>query len=451
MPTTAHIAYRNDILHIEELPLPDIAAQVETPAYCYAATAIRSHYQVLTDALDGLDAHIRYAVKANGNLAVLRLMANLGAGADVTSQGEIHRAITVGIEPESIVFSGAGKTATEIAFALAHDIGQFNIESRCELRLLSQMASAQSKTATIALRINPDVDAQTHSKITTGTAANKFGVPWQDAEEILALAAGLPGIRVAGLAMHIGSQITSMAPFRAAFHRLAAIAEDARDQGCPIESLDVGGGLGTNYTGTGADVFAYAAVLREHFSSLPCRLLLEPGRFLVADAGVLLTRLLYEKRSGGRRFLIVDAGMNDLLRPALYDAHHDIVPVRRTDAAQTAAEPADIVGPVCETSDTLARDYPLPPLQCGDLLAILQAGAYGASMACMYNGRPMAPEVLVSGAHMAIVRRRSGHQDMLAGEHIPSWLGQLEAAPPDSHARLGNCRPPIPPHRHNTT
>ena len=418
MPATDHIAYRNAILHMEDLPLPDIAAQVETPCYCYAAAAIRARYQSLATALDGLPAHIRYSVKANSNLAVLRLLANLGAGADVVSQGEMRRALAAGIEARHIVFSGVGKTADELDFALANDIAQINVESAGELQPLAQMAKARNKTANIALRINPDVDAHTHSKITTGTAANKFGVPWQDSAEILAQAARLPSLRATGLAMHIGSQIISVAPFRAAFRRLGELVGSLRARGFVITNLDVGGGLAAS----GLDVGEYARALGEELAPLGCRLLLEPGRFLVADAGVLLTRLLYEKRNGGKRFLIVDAGMNDLLRPALYDARHDMLPVRKSPAADVTAEKTDIVGPVCETSDTIAREYPFPPARCGDLFAILQAGAYGASLACMYNSRLMAAEVLVSGGRMDVVRRRSTYEDMLAAESIPSWL-----------------------------
>ena len=425
MPVTSHIAWRNDILHIEQISLPDIAAQVATPCYCYAAGAIAGQHQSLARALGDLPARIHYSVKANSSLAVLRLMANLGAGADVVSEGEIRRALAAGIPAERIIFSGAGKTAAELDFALAGGIAQINAESEGEMRLLSGIAARRNRTAAVALRINPDIDAGTHRKITTGTVADKFGVPWQDSAEILARAARLPGIRMVGLAMHIGSQITTAEPFHAAFRRLAGLADSLRARGFGIESLDLGGGLGADYGGAGAplDVRDYARAVRAHFASLPCRLLLEPGRFLVADAGVLLTRLLYEKRAGGRRFLIVDAAMNDLLRPALYDARHDIVPVRRP-AADAAAEPADVVGPVCETSDTLARDRPLPPLAPGDLLAVLQAGAYGASLACMYNSRLPAPEVMVSGTRMAVVRPRPGYEDMLAAEHIPPWLQQ---------------------------
>ena len=428
MPTTEHIAWRNGALHIEALPLADIAAEVETPCYCYSAAAIAQQYRALADALDGLPARIHYSVKANAGLAVLRLMANLGAGADVVSEGEIRRALAAGIAARDIIFSGAGKSAAELAFALDAGIAQINVESEAELRLLSSIAARRNAAAHVALRINPDIDAQTHRKITTGTKANKFGVPWQDAAGLFAAAANLPGIRMSGLAMHIGSQITSAAPFHAAFERLAGLAAELRGEGFAVESLDLGGGLGADYgastpgsTASTLDVREYAAAVRAHFAAPPCRLLFEPGRFLVADAGVLLTRLLYEKHAGDKRFLIVDAAMNDLLRPALYDARHDIVPVNRP-AAGAAAAPADIVGPVCETSDTLARNCPLPPLAAGDLLAVLQAGAYGASLASMYNSRPLAPEVLVSGARMAIVRRRPSHAELLAAERIPDWL-----------------------------
>ena len=385
---------------------------------------------MLQNALQDLNAHIHYSVKANPNLAILKSFARENIGADVVSQGEIRRAQAAGIPNDKIIFSGAGKSDEELGFALDNNIAQINIESEAELEAIANIAKAKNKSAPIALRVNPDVDAKTHKKITTGTSQNKFGVPWQQSEAILNKAKELTGIEIVGLAMHIGSQITSRAPFDAAFERLASLAEDLRAKGFPIRTLDLGGGLGATYRSDGdaaLDVNEYAQAIRERFGTLPYRLLLEPGRFLVADAGVLLTKVLYEKRAGEKRFVIVDAAMNDLLRPALYDAHHDIVPVRRAEASAPMS-PADVVGPVCETSDTLATNLPLPPMKPGSLLAILQAGAYGAALSSMYNTRPSAPEVIVSGERMALVRSRPDYDEMLAQEHIPPWLAE-ECAP----------------------
>ena len=424
MPTTPHIRYQGGLLHIEDVALPAIADAFETPCYCYSAAGIRAQYEAFTHALKNLPATIHYSVKANPSLAVLRLLANRGSGADVVSRGEIHRALAAGIPGGKIIFSGAGKSPDELAYALDTGIAQINVESHEELEQLAEIAASKGATARVAVRVNPDVDAQTHKKITTGTTDNKFGIPWQEAETFLRRASSLPSIEIVGLAMHIGSQIVKPSPFDDAFARLAALAEEMRSKGFPLQTLDLGGGLGTNYESDAPlklKLEDYANTIRKHFGALPYRLLLEPGRALVADAGVLLTRVLQEKHSGTKRFLIVDAAMNDLMRPALYDAHHDIVPVVRTDAPLS---PAEVVGPVCETSDTLARNIPLPPLASGDLLAILQAGAYGASLASMYNSRLRVPEVLVSGSKMAAVYRRPDYDEMLKPECIPEWLDE---------------------------
>ena len=428
MPTTPHIRYQGDLLHIEDVALLAIADAFETPCYCYSASGIRAQYEAFTHALKDLPATIHYSVKANPSLAILRLLANLGSGADVVSRGEIHRAIAAGIPAEKTIFSGAGKSPDELAYALDTGIAQINVESHEELEQLAEIAASKKMTARVAVRINPDVDAQTHKKITTGTTDNKFGIPWQEAETFLQRASSLPAIDVVGLAMHIGSQIITPSPFDSAFERLAALAEEMRSKGFPLQTLDLGGGLGATYEDGDArsklKLEDYANTIRKHFGALPYRLLLEPGRALVADAGVLLTRLLQEKHSGTKRFLIVDAGMNDLMRPALYDAHHDIIPVKRMDAPLT---PAEVVGPICETSDTLARDMPMPPLASGELLAILQTGAYGASLASMYNSRPRVPEVMVSGSKMSAVYQRPDYEEMLKPERIPEWLDEDSA------------------------
>lgn len=427
MPTTPHIAYRAGILHMEATPLPRLAADpaVSTPAHCVSAAAITDRYHTLAEATAATNTAIHYAVKANPSLAVLSLLARLGAGADTVSAGEIRRALAAGIPASRILFSGVGKSAEELAFALEADIVRINIESTSELRLLSAIAARRNTTADIAIRINPDIDPRTHRKITTGTRADKFGIPWRDCEATLAEAAALPGLRITGLAMHIGSQITALAPYEAAFRRLAETTAAMRAQGYPIAHLDIGGGLPTRYDAAApAPAFSladYAAAIRAHLAPLACPLAIEPGRALIADAGLLLTRLLHEKHAADKRFLIIDAGMNDLLRPALYDAHHDIVPVSRPDAAAPAS-PADIVGPICESSDRFAADRPMPPLTSGDLLAILQTGAYGACLASTYNSRLPAAEVMVSGTRAHITRPRPTHDELLAAESIPPWL-----------------------------
>ena len=426
MPTTEHIRYHDDLLHIEDVALSAIADAFETPCYCYSTATVRARYGAFADALNDLPAIIHYSVKANPSLAVLRVLAKMGSGADVVSRGEIHRAIAAGIPAEKIIFSGAGKSPDELAYALDTGIAQINIESHEELEQLARIAESKGMTAPVAVRVNPDVDAQTHKKITTGTTHNKFGILWRETQAFLQRASSLPSIDVIGLAMHIGSQIVKSSPFDSAFERLASLAEEMRSKGFALQTLDLGGGLGAAYESNNQHLKLreYADAIRRHFGSLPYRLLLEPGRFLVADAGVLLTRLLYEKQTGDKRFLIVDAAMNDLMRPALYDARHDIVPVARSDAPLA---PAEIVGPVCETSDTLARDVPMPSLVGGDLLAILQTGAYGASLASMYNSRLRVSEVMVSGSRMSAVYQRPDYEEMLAPERIPEWLDQEPA------------------------
>ena len=417
----AFFDYRNGEMYAEDVALSAIADAVGTPFYCYSAAAITAAYTAFAGALDGLDATVCYALKANSNLAVVRLLASLGAGADVVSGGELKRALAAGVPPQRIVFSGVGKTATEIAAALDAGIRQFNVESDAELERLSMVATARKAVAEIAIRVNPDVDAGTHAKITTGKADNKFGIDIARAPEVYARAAALPGIDAASVAVHIGSQLTDLAPFRAAFGHVADLVRRLRAAGHDIRRIDLGGGLGIVYRDeTPPSPAAYAAMVRETVGDLGCQLMFEPGRALVGRAGVLATRVVYTKRATRRGFVIVDAAMNDLIRPALYDAWHDIRPVR-APAQGGGAEPVDIVGPVCETGDTFAVERPLPPLVAGDLLVIENAGAYGAVMSSAYNTRPPAPEILVSGGKFAIVRPRQTVDDLLAQERFADW------------------------------
>lgn len=424
-----HFSYRNGLLHAEEVPLDLIAAQAGTPAYVYSTATLERHYRVFDAALDGMPHLICFAVKANANLSVLATLARLGAGADVVSGGELKRALQAGIPPARIVFSGVGKTADEMARALAAGIHQFNVESEPELVSLAAIAAAQGRRAPVALRINPDIDARTHAKISTGRAETKFGIPWERAREAYRLAASLPAIEVVGIDVHIGSQLTDLEPFREAFSRVAALVAELRADGHGITRLDLGGGLGIPYLAeqpAPPAPDAYGAVVREVAAPLGCEIITEPGRLIAGNAGVLLARVLYLKEgAGGRRYLVIDAGMNDLLRPAIYDARHRIEPVRQA-AADAPRTTVDVVGPVCESSDVFARDCVLPGLAPGDLVVLRSAGAYGAVMASTYNGRDLVPEILVRGDAFAIVRRRLGIDDMLAFEPSAPWL---DAAP----------------------
>ncbi|MFQ5775681.1 MAG: diaminopimelate decarboxylase [Kiloniellaceae bacterium] len=415
-------AYRRGTLHAEGVALDALAEAVGTPFYCYASGALEAAYKSLAEALSGLPATICYALKANANLAVVRTLADLGAGADVVSEGELRRALAAGVPPDRIVFAGVGKTPAEMAAALRAGILQFNVESLPELETLSRVARDMGVRAPVALRVNPDVDARTHEKIATGLAENKFGIDLGHAREACARAADLPGISLEGLAVHIGSQLTDLAPFRAAFTRLAALYRELRDAGLALRRLDLGGGLGIVYRDeTPADLAGYAALVREASAGLPAELIVEPGRLLVGNAGVLVTRVLYVKQGIARRFVIVDAAMNDLIRPSLYDAWHEIVPVQAPPPGAGRA-PVDIVGPVCETADTFARQRPMPPVAAGALLAIRSTGAYGAVMASTYNCRLPAPEVMVRGRDYAVVRPRPDHEGPIAQERLPDWL-----------------------------
>ncbi|HLS57984.1 MAG TPA: diaminopimelate decarboxylase [Paracoccaceae bacterium] len=419
-----HFLYRNGVLHAEDVPLPEIAAAVGTPVYVYSTATLVRHYRVFEEALAGLPHLICYALKANPNLAVVRLLASLGAGADVVSEGEYRRALAAGIPGDRIVFSGVGKTRDEMRLALENGIRQFNVESEPELRALSEVAASMGLRAPIAIRVNPDVDALTHAKIATGKSENKFGIPIARARDVYAEAARLPGIEVVGIDVHIGSQLTALAPFEQAFGKLAELAEVLRADGHEIRRLDLGGGLGIPYRRANEAPplpFDYGEVIRRTVGHLGCEIEIEPGRLIAGNAGVLLSRVIYLKEGEGRDFLIVDAAMNDLLRPALYDAWHDIVPVLEP-AVGTVMQPLDVVGPVCETGDTFATRRPLPPLGEGDLIAFRSAGAYGAAMASEYNSRPLVPEVMVDGDHYAVVRKRPSFDEMLARDTIPEWM-----------------------------
>lgn len=413
--------YRGGRMMVEQVPLDDIAAAYGTPVYVYSSAAILERYQAYADAFAGVDATICYGVKANSNVALLRVLANAGAGADIVSGGELARALAAGMAPGKIVFSGVGKTAEEMAAAVDAGIMQFNLESAPELETLNRVAVAKGKRAAIAFRVNPDVDAKTHAKITTGKKENKFGVPIGDAPALYAQAARLPGIVPVAVAVHIGSQLLSLAPYEAAFRKVLALAKMLRGAGHDIRRLDLGGGLGITYGKEKPPTAArYAAMVKRLVKGTDFALMLEPGRSIVGNAGVLLTRVIFMKQGDGHRFAVVDAAMNDLIRPTLYEAHHDIVPVRARNTRERKR--VEIVGPICESSDYMAKHRLMPPLEAGDLLAIRSAGAYGAVMASTYNSRPLVPEVLVDGNRHAAVRPRQTLEQLLALDSMPAWL-----------------------------
>ncbi|MCP4328712.1 MAG: diaminopimelate decarboxylase [Alphaproteobacteria bacterium] len=413
-------AYRGGAMMAEDVALARIAAEVGTPAYCYSQTAIEDRYREFTAALSGVAELICFAVKANSNLAVIRTLADLGAGADVVSEGELRRALAAGVPPRRIVFSGVGKSAAEMSFALKAGIRQINVESIPELEALNEVAQAAGRSAEIAIRVNPNVDARTHEKITTGLRENKFGIDFADVAAAAERAAALPAIELVGLAVHIGSQLTELAPYEAAFTTLAELVRELRDGGHDIHHLDLGGGLGVDYAGEAPPAFDdYAAIVRRTVGDLGCALAFEPGRVLVAEAGVLLARVLVVKQGGSRTFVIVDAAMNDLVRPSMYDAYHAIDTVDDPGGA-TRAE-ADVVGPVCESGDRLGLARLLPPLRAGDLIVVRNAGAYGAVMSSTYNSRPLVPEVMVRGDAYAVVRPRQSYDAMLAQDFLPKW------------------------------
>jgi diaminopimelate decarboxylase len=413
--------YRSGELHAEDVPLSEIATRSRTPVYIYSAAALRQAYRAYADAFAGQRVEICYALKANGNLAVVRVLTLEGAGADVVSEGELRRALAAGVAADKIVFSGVGKSESEMAFALEAGIAAINVESEPELMALGRIAAACNRRQSVSLRINPDIDAVTHAKITTGRSENKFGVPYDSAARLFARAAEMPALSLDGLAVHIGSQLLSLDPFRRAFERVADLVRQLRAAGHTIRRLDLGGGVGIRYAGEQPPSIAdYARMVRETVGQLGCSLVIEPGRSIVGEAGALLTRVLYIKENPGRRFVIVDAGMNDLLRPALYDSYHEIVAVK--NAAGAELSPVDVVGPVCESSDIFAKDRLLPRLESGDLLAFLSAGAYGSAMASTYNSRPLIPEVLVDGSRFAVVRPRQSFEDLLGQDMVPDWL-----------------------------
>nr|WP_153355760.1 diaminopimelate decarboxylase [Endobacterium cereale] len=411
-------------MHAENVPVPEIAKAVGTPFYIYSTATLERHYKVFSKAFDGLDAMVCYAMKANSNQAVLKTLARLGAGADVVSGGELRRALAAGIPPERIVFSGVGKTVAEMDFALEAGIYCFNVESEPELEVLNLRAVKAGKKAHVSFRINPDVDARTHAKISTGKKENKFGISYKRAREVYAHAATLPGIEVAGIDMHIGSQITELQPFADAFKLMRELVETLRGDGHTITHVDVGGGLGIPYhddNNPPPEPTAYAEIVTEGLKSLNCRIVTEPGRLIVGNAGILVTEVLYVKDAGEKTFVIVDGAMNDLIRPTLYEAHHGLRPVvlPEKDAAHIKA---DVVGPVCETGDYLALDRDMAVPKPGDLFAIASAGAYGAVQAGTYNTRLLVPEVLVKGDTFHVIRPRGTYEELIALDSIPDWL-----------------------------
>jgi diaminopimelate decarboxylase len=419
-----HFAYRNGALHAEAVNLDTLAASVGTPFYCYSTATLTRHYQVFAGAFADVNALVCYAMKANSNQAVIKTLAKLGAGADVVSEGELKRARLAGIPADKIMFSGLGKTARELALAVDEGILCINVESEPELELLSAIAAAKGRSAHISVRVNPDIDAKTHHKIATGKAENKFGIPISRARDVYARAAKLPGLKVAGVDMHIGSQIVDLDPFGNAFALLADFVRTLRADGHTIAHIDLGGGLGIPYRDDNEPPplpDAYAAVVKRATRDLDCRLIFEPGRLLVGNAGILVTRVLFVKHGEARNFVVVDAAMNDLIRPTLYDAHHEIWPLAEPPAAARRLR-ADVVGPVCESGDFLARDRDLAEPAGGALLAVMSAGAYGAVQAGTYNTRPLVPEVLVNGAEWALVRPRLEVDQLIALDRLPDWL-----------------------------
>ena len=419
---TTQFHYRDGRLHAEDVALDALAEAVGTPFYCYSSAALETSYGAFARAVSDLPALICYALKANPNMAVVRSFARLGAGADVVSEGELRRALAAGVAPEKIVFAGVGKTAREMVSGLEAGILQFNVESLPELELLSRIAQDKGVKAPVALRLNPDVDARTLAGISTGKAENKFGVDLGQARATLTQAAEMPGISIEGLAVHIGSQLTDVEPYRAAFERVAGLYRELKEAGLGLQRLDLGGGLGIRYRDeTPPDLAVYAEAVRKAATGLDAQLVFEPGRFLVGNAGVMVTRVIYVKAGAERTFLVVDAAMNDLLRPSLYDAWHEIVPVA-APAPGAAIAPVDVVGPICETTDTFARQRPMPPVAAGDLLAFHSAGAYAAAMGSTYNCRLPTPEVMVRGGDHAVVRVRPSHAEMIAQDRMPDWL-----------------------------
>lgn len=424
-------AYHKGLLQAEGVPLARIAAEIGTPFYCYSAAALRRAYRGLAQSLTQLPASICYGVKANSNPAVIAVLAQEGAGADVVSEGEIRKALAAGVPAARIVFSGVGKTRAEMGFALDAGIGQFNIESEPELEALSAVARKMGVKARVAVRVNPNVDARTHHKITTGRRQDKFGIPIDRAVEVYRLAASLPGLEPVGIAIHIGSQLLSLDPYRRAFKKVAKCVAEIRAAGLTVRSIDLGGGIGITYREEVPIPFKdYAALVAETVAPLGCDIVLEPGRAMVGNAGILVASVVYVKNGADRPIVVIDAAMNDLIRPALYDAYHPIVPLQEPKGRDIMI--ADVVGPICETSDTFATERPLAVVAAGDHVAVGGAGAYGAVMSSQYNSRPLAPEVLVDGDRFAVIRDRPAYDEMLSHYRIPEWL----KAEPETRARL---------------
>jgi diaminopimelate decarboxylase len=419
-----HFLYRDGILHAEDVPLTEIAAAVGTPFYVYSTATLTRHYRLFKDALDGLPNMVCYAMKSNSNQAVIKTLGDLGAGMDVVSGGEYLRAKAAGVPGERIVFSGVGKTRDEMELALAGGIRQVNLESEPEMTLLSQVASAMGKTVPVTIRVNPDVDAKTHAKIATGKSENKFGIPIARAREVYAMAAALPGLEVVGIDVHIGSQLTDLAPFEAAYLKVAELTHQLRADGHEIKRLDLGGGLGIPYTRSNEAPplpTEYGALIKRTVGDLDVEVEIEPGRLISGNAGLMVSGVIYVKHGEGRDFLILDAAMNDLIRPAMYEAYHDIVPVVEPAPGVEQAR-YDIVGPVCESGDTFTKERDMSPLQAGDLVAFRSAGAYGAVMSSEYNTRPLIPEVLVKDDQFAVIRPRPTFDEIINRDIVPEWL-----------------------------
>jgi diaminopimelate decarboxylase len=419
-----HFLYRDGALCAEDVPVAEIAAAVGTPFYVYSTATLLRHFRLFDEALEGTEHLVCFAMKAASNQAILQTLAQAGAGMDVVSQGEYLRAKAAGVPGDKIVFSGVGKTAEEIRCALSGGIRQFNVESEPEMEVIDAVALELGTRAPITIRINPDVDAKTHAKIATGKSENKFGIPISRASEVYAHAASLPGLEVIGIDVHIGSQLTELAPFEAAYQKVAELTETLRAEGHDIRRLDLGGGLGIPYTRSNEAPplpVEYGALIKRTLGHLGCEIEIEPGRLIAGNAGLMVSKVIYVKSGEGRDFLIIDGAMNDLIRPAMYEAHHDIVPVIEP-APGVESQPYDIVGPVCESGDTFAKQRDMPPLAAGDLIAFRSAGAYGAVMSSEYNSRPLIPEVLVHGDQFAVIRRRPTFDEMINRDTIPEWL-----------------------------
>ncbi len=417
-----HFAYKNGVLHAEDVDLQVLAAEVGTPFYCYSTATLERHYKVMDGAFKDTDHLLCYAMKANSNQAVLKTMAALGAGMDVVSEGELRRALAAGVPARKIVFSGVGKTAKEMAFALREGIACFNVESEPELELLSSVAQRVGQRASVSIRVNPDVDAKSHAKISTGKADNKFGITYLRASEVYARAAALPNIDVTGVDMHIGSQITELAPFEQAFKLMAELVTRLKSEGHNIRHLDLGGGLGVPYRGDN-DIpphpDEYASMVMRTLGHLGLKYMMEPGRMIVGNAGILVSRVIYVKENEGKTFVVQDAAMNDLIRPTLYDAYHEILAV--DESRNEISQEADVVGPVCETGDYFAKSRRMPKLEQGDLMAVMTAGAYGAVQSGTYNTRPLISEILVKGDQFAVVRPRQTYEELIGLDHLAPW------------------------------